>query len=121
MSSLDSAARAILDLRRPLGGWRRLRAPDVEAPFWREEDGTRQSYGVLRCDLDPAGASDLRVAHLEAINRIAGAALIASESNDRREARRLTAAASRLCGEIVGRWSPSAVEVPKRAYRADGR
>jgi hypothetical protein len=121
MSFSDSAASAILDLRRSRGGWTRLRTPDVEAPFWREEDGTRQSYGVLRCDLDPAGASDLRIAHLEAIDRIAAAALTASESNDRREARRLAAAASRLCGEIVGRWSPSAVEVPRRAYRAEGR
>jgi hypothetical protein len=128
MSALDSAAEVtttptghqgvegMLDLQSPmLGGWTRLRTPEVEAPFWREDDGTRHSYGSLRCGLDPAEASALRAAHLEAIGRIAAAALLASERRERREARRLAAAASRLCGEIVGRWSPSAVEVPKRA------
>jgi hypothetical protein len=128
MSALDSAAEVTttpnghqrvegtLDLPSPmLGGWMRLRTPDVGAPFWREEDGTRHSYGSLRCGLDLAKAKALHVAHLEAIDGIATAAVLASERGDRREARRLAAAASRLCGEIVGRWTPSAVEVPKRS------
>jgi hypothetical protein len=83
-------------------------------PFWREEDGSRHSYGALRCGLDRHTASTLRAAHLHAIGRIAAAALDASERGDRRETARLAGAAARLCGEIRGLWPPYAVETPKR-------
>jgi hypothetical protein len=98
----------------PLGGWTRVRPPDAGAPFWREEDGSRHSYGALRCGLDPPMAGMLRAAHVDAIGRIAAAALEASERGDRRETARLACAAARLCGEIRGLWPPTAVETPKR-------
>jgi hypothetical protein len=98
----------------PLGAWTRMRPPDAGAPFWREEDGTCQSYGSLRCGLDPPMAGMLGAAHVEAIGRIAAAAIEASERGDRRETARLACAAARLCGEIRGLWPPTAVETPKR-------
>jgi hypothetical protein len=107
--------RAPLDVRSALlGGWTLVWAPDPVTPFWREEDGTRQSYGSLRCGLDEDVTSELRRAHLEAIGRIAAAALAAFERGDRRETARLAMAAGRLCEEIAGRWPPAAVEVPRR-------
>jgi hypothetical protein len=99
---------------RPLGGRARVRPPDRAAPFWREGDGSRHSYGSLRCGLDPGEATALRDAHLAAIGQIAAAALEASERGDRRETVRLASAAARLCGEIRGLWAPSAVEIPMR-------
>jgi hypothetical protein len=96
-----------------LGGWTRLNAPNADTPFWREDDGTRHSYGSLRCGLDDEAARRLRDAHLSAIRWIAAAALEASATGDRRDAARLARAAARLCGEIAGLWSPSAVEVPR--------
>jgi hypothetical protein len=96
-----------------LGGWTRLHPPDTGTPFWREEDGTRHSYGSLRCGLDAGAAARLRDTHLSAIRSIAAAALEASASGDRGETARLARAAARLCGEIAGLWSPTAVEVPK--------
>jgi hypothetical protein len=103
-----------LDLRSSLlGGWVRVTAPDPVAPFWREEDGTRHSYGSLRCGLDGPMARELRQAHLEAIRRIAAAALAAVDQGDQRETARLAVAAGRLCEEIAGRWTPAAVEVPR--------
>lgn len=107
--------RAVLDLRSPLlGGWVRVRAPDPGVPFWREEDGTRHSYGSLRCGLDGETATDLGAAHVDAIRRIAAAALEALECRDQRETLRLAMAAGRLCEEIAGWWSPAAVEIPRR-------
>ncbi|MBD0282656.1 MAG: hypothetical protein ICV69_10750 [Thermoleophilaceae bacterium] len=97
-----------------LGRRTTVRPPDPFAPFWREEDGTRHSYGSLRCGLDDAMASELGQAHLEAIGQIARAALAAFERGDRRETARLAVAAGRLCEEIAGRWPPAAVAVPKR-------
>jgi hypothetical protein len=103
-----------LDLQSPiLGGWTRLNRPDTGAPIWREDDGTRHSYGSLACGLDAESARRLRDAHLTAIHSIADAALEASTTGDQRETTRLARAAARLCGEIAGLWSPSAVEVPK--------
>jgi hypothetical protein len=96
-----------------LGGGRRAIAPDLEAPYWREADGTRHSYQTLRLGLGPGPASELRRAHAAAIRAIAAAALEAGESGDRRGSRRLAAAAGRLCGEITGLWPPTALEIPK--------
>jgi hypothetical protein len=84
-------------------------APDAAAPYWRESDGTRSSYGSLRSGLDRRLAAEVGEAHLAAIGEIAAAALAASERGDRRETARL-AAAARLCGEIRGLWPPSAVQ-----------
>jgi hypothetical protein len=89
-------------------------APDPAVTHWREPDGTRHSYRTLRCALEPEAVRGLGRAHVAAIQAIASAALAAVEGGDGREARRLAAAAGRLCGEIAGRWPPSAVEVPKR-------
>jgi hypothetical protein len=94
----------------PLDGRTRVRPPDPAAPFWREQDGSRHSYGSLRCGLDPGEATALRDAHLAAIGQIAAVALEASERGDRRETVRLASAAARLCGEIRGLWPPSAVQ-----------
>jgi hypothetical protein len=91
-----------------------VRPPDARVPFWRGEDGSRHSYGTLRCGLDPPMAGILGAAHVEAIRSIAAAALEASERGDRRETARLACAAARLCGEIRGLWPPTAVETPKR-------
>jgi hypothetical protein len=114
MSACDGGRSGALDLRsRLLGGWTRVRPPDVVAPFWREEDGTRHSHGSLRCGLDEAMTSELRQAHLEAIDRIAAAALAALDRGDQPETARLAMAAGRLCEEIAGRWTPAAVEVPR--------
>jgi hypothetical protein len=111
----DGPSAGTLDLLSlPLGAWTRVRPPDAGIPFWREGDGSRHSYGALRCGLDGHTASALRAAHLGAIGRIAAAALDASERGDRRETARLASAAARLCGEIRGLWPPSAVETPKR-------
>jgi hypothetical protein len=90
-----------------------VRPPDADAPFWRERDGSRHSYGSLRCGLDPGEATALRAAHIAAICQIAAAALEASERGDRRETARLASAAARLCGEVRGLWVPTAVETPK--------
>ena len=90
------------------------RAPEPTAPFWRGEDGQRHSYCSLRCGLDADRARALREAHLDAICRIAAAALVARDQGDQRETARLAMAAARLCEEIAGHWPPSAVEVPKR-------
>jgi hypothetical protein len=107
-------AAGTLDLHNQLlGRWTRLHTPDTNAPFWREEDGTRHSYGSLRCGLDSSMSRALREAHLVAIHDLAAAALDASQRGDRRETARLARAAGRLCGEIAGLWSPTAVEVPK--------
>ncbi|MCA1698596.1 MAG: hypothetical protein LC790_06700 [Actinobacteria bacterium] len=61
-----------------------------------------------------SGASALREVQLEAIGRIARAALAASERGDQGETARLAMAAGRLCQEIAGHCPPSAVEVPRR-------
>jgi hypothetical protein len=97
-----------------LGGSRHAIAPDPAVPQWREADGTRHSYLTLRCRLEPGLARELRPAHAAAIQAIAATALAAAEGGDRRETRRLAAAARRLCGEIAGLWPPTALEVPKR-------
>jgi hypothetical protein len=60
-------------------------------------------------------AAMLGAAHVEAIRRLAAAALEASERGDRRETARLACAAARLCGEIRGHWPPSAVNTPGRS------
>ena len=96
-----------------LGGSRNAIAPDPQVPHWREPDGTRQSYQTLRSGLQPSAARQLGQAHIGAIEAIAAAALAAAEGGDRREARRLATAAGRLCGEIAGRWPPTAVEIPR--------
>ena len=90
------------------------RAPEPGAPFWRAEDGKRQSYCSLRCGLDGDSAIALRETHCGSICLIAAAALVARERGDQRETARLAMAAGRLCEEIAGHWPPSAVEVPKR-------
>jgi hypothetical protein len=97
-----------------LGGSRQAIAPNPKVPYWREPDGTRQSYQTLRCGLQPRAARELGEAHIGSIAVIASAALRAAERGERREARRLAAAAGRLCGEIAGLWPPTAVEIPKR-------
>jgi hypothetical protein len=85
----------VLDLRSDLlGGWVRVKVPEPDGPFWRAEDGTRHSYGSLRCGLDAERARELRNAH--------------------RETTRLAVAAGRLYEEIAGRWTPAAVEVTRR-------
>ncbi len=105
----------VLDLQSDLlGGWVRVTAPDPATPFWREQDVTRHSYGSLRCGLERGSAIALREAQLEAIGRIARAALAASDRDDQGETARLAMAAGRLCQEIAGHWPPSAVEVPRR-------
>lgn len=115
MSARHGQARqATLDLGSPLlRGRIRVRAPEPGAPFWRQEVGTRHSYGSLRCGLDPGSASALGEAHLEAIYHVASAALEASRRGDSRETARLALAAGRLCEEIAGRSPPTAVEVPR--------
>jgi hypothetical protein len=115
MSDDRTARPGVLDLRSDLlGGCIRVKAPEPDAPFWREEDGTRQSYGSLRCGLDAASARGLRNAHLDAIRGIAAAALAALDRGDQRETTRLAVSAGRLCEEIAGRWTPAAVEVTRR-------
>jgi hypothetical protein len=91
-----------------------LRAPDPAAPYWREADGTRHSYGSLRCMFDERVAAELGEPHLAAIRAVAAAALAASERGNRRETARLATAAARLCGEIRGLWPASAVEVRRK-------
>ncbi len=106
---------AVLDMRSELlGGWVRVKAPDPAAPFWAEQDGTRHSYGSLRCGLDGDSGSELGSVHLEAIGQIARAAIEAAEHGDQGETARLAMAAGRLCQEIAGHWPPSAVEIPRR-------
>jgi hypothetical protein len=93
-----------------LGGWIRVTPPDVAVPFWREEDGSRQSYRSLRCGVDTRTAARLAEAHLAAIHVIATAAVDAAERGDHRDTARLACAAARLCDEIRGFWPPSAHE-----------
>lgn len=92
----------------------RVIAPCPAAPCWRAQDGTRHSYGTLRCGLDPDDAEMLAEAHLDAIGAIARAALAACERGDQAETARLAMAAGRLCQEIAGHWPPSAVEIQRR-------
>ena len=62
----------------------------------------------MRATTDPAHHEQLDDAHAAAIFRIARAAIRAQAGGDAPEARRLAAAASRLCQETVGLWaSPS--------------
>jgi hypothetical protein len=102
-----------------LGASRQALPPDPQVPHWREPDGARQSYQTLRCGLEPGAARELGQAHIGAIEAIASAALAAAERGERREARRLAAAAGRLCGEIAGRWPPTAVEIPRHRAEAE--
>lgn len=99
---------------RPHNALSGLRAPDPVAPYWREADGTRHSYGSLRCMFDERVAAELGEPHLAAIRAVAAAALAASERGNRRETARLATAAARLCGEIRGLWPASAVEVRRK-------
>jgi hypothetical protein len=99
-------AAALRPNSQPPDGSIQAHPPEPATPFWRAVDGSRQSY--------PEAASALREAHLAAIGQIAAAALQASERSDHGETIRLASAAARLCGEIRGLWTPSAVEIPKR-------
>ena len=110
--ALPSRAARVVSL--VLGDRVHVMVPDPAAPFWRCQDGTRHSYRSLRCGLDPDHAGMLAEVHLEAIRRIAGASLSASEHGDQRETARLAMAAARLCQEIAGHWPPSAVEIQRR-------
>jgi hypothetical protein len=93
----------------PVAAVRGLLAPDPEAPYWRDVDGSRHSYGSLRSVLGPRLAAEVADAHLAAIGRIAAAALAADRRGDHAQTARLAAAAARLCGEIRGLWPASAV------------
>ena len=115
----DSGATRVVRPGLALGDGRHAIAPDPQIPHWRGRDGARESYQTLRCGLEPWAARELGQAHIGAIEAIAAAALAAAERGERREARRLAAAAGRLCGEIAGRWPPTAVEIPSHRAEAE--
>ena len=110
--AVPAGARRVVSL--VIGERVRVLVPEPAAPFWRCQDGARHSLGSLRCGVDPDAADTLAEAHVEAIRRIARAALAASQRGDRGETARLAMAAARLCQEIAGHWPPSAVEVQRR-------
>jgi hypothetical protein len=79
-------------------------APDLERPYWRDEDGERTTFQELIPGLDSQAANQLAEQHAEAIWTLARTAAEARLHGEHTTARRLADAAGRLCEEIVGFW-----------------
>jgi hypothetical protein len=82
--------------------WTRLETPNLQVPCWHEEDGTPHPVGDATAGASPALAAKLERLHWEAIGTLAQHAFTARHAGDNIEARRLSHAASLLCGEITG-------------------
>jgi hypothetical protein len=79
-------------------------APNLERPYWRDQDGERTTFQELTTGLDSQAAKHLAEQHAEAICALARAAAEARLHGEHTTARRLAHAGGRLCEEIVGFW-----------------
>lgn len=96
-----------INIRSAGEGWRAVGAPTPQRPYWHElEDESHVHLPVLLAAVTDSGA-DIADLHGEAIATITRAALAARAAGDTIGARRLSNAAARLCGEIIGLWAPS--------------
>ena len=91
---------------RELYGWIAELAPTLEEPYWRASSGERSTYAEVRCSVAHELVADVDRAHLDAIGRLARAALEA-RGGDNALARRYAHTAARLCEEIGGLWASS--------------
>ncbi len=85
--------------------WAEVAAPTVEKPYWHDADtGTRHSVSTVMAGM--AGEDQQRIAdmHAHSVQRLVEASLEFEHAGNRSKARALAAAASRLCGEVVGMW-----------------
>lgn len=83
--------------------------PTIECPYWRGPNGERSAFSELVAGRDPDRIRELSELHVQAICALVRAGLAARSSGDDAEARRLLAAAARLCDEPVGHWPAAAM------------
>ena len=89
---------------RELYGWIAELAPTPGQPHWRTSTGERSTYAEVRHSVARELVGDVDRAHLDAIGRLARAALEARGQDDKL-ARRYAHAAARLCEELGGLWA----------------
>lgn len=82
--------------------WTRLESPTLQRPCWHEEDGTPHPVCEVTAGASPTLVAEVEQLHWEAIGTLAEGAFTARRAGDSDEARRLSHAASLLCGEITG-------------------
>lgn len=83
--------------------WTQVAAPTAEHPYWRDvADGERYSVDQILIGRSAQETFLLQRAHGEAIATLVVTAMEARARGDWGTARRLTHAASRLAGEVVG-------------------
>jgi hypothetical protein len=79
-----------------------VESPDLQMPCWHEEDGTPHPLGDVTAGASPALVAEAERLHWQAISTLAQQAFTARHAGNSTEARRLSHAASLLCGEITG-------------------
>ena len=84
--------------------WTRLEAPTVDVPYWHEAEDPSAIHDLraVTSGLSAEEAAPIQDMHVHAIAAINVAAFVADRDGDHRAARRLVAASSRLCDQIIG-------------------